>query len=270
MTLTVVAAGLCAAAAVWSLLLPGRSVLRLRRVLGSADGSHETAHQPGSASAGGSPLDPARELARRLGAAVTSWRAGRRQEARWRIAVIALCDGVGAELAAGRAQEPALAEAIAALEPEPAAVLRAEWAGGAGVGPSGVPPAGLEIPEMLERVARLPGAQGLRPLAACWRIGAERGGTFASVVDGLAAALRDEEAHREEIAAQLAGPRATARLLAGLPVLGLAMGAALGAHPLSFLFGTLPGVICLVLGGGLDALGLWWTRRLVAAAEAAR
>jgi tight adherence protein B len=260
--MTVVPAALCAAVAMWFLLLPSRSALRLRRVLGSG--------VRGAAAGGGSPLEQAEQFVRRAALAATSWRAGRRLESRWRMAVIALCDGVGAELAAGRAQEPALAEAIAALEPELATVLRAEWAGSTGAGPAGVPLAGSEIPEMLERAARRPGAQGLRPLAACWRIGAERGGTFASVVDGLATALRDEEAHREEITAQLAGPRATARLLAGLPVLGLAMGAALGAHPLSFLFGTLPGLACLILGGGLDALGLWWTRRLVATAEAAR
>jgi tight adherence protein B len=263
MTVPMVLATLCAAVALWSLLFPSSSALRLRGLLGSADSS-----DPGSG--GGSPFVRAEMLVRRAGLLVSSWRARRRLESQWRAGVIALCDGVGAELAAGRAQETALAESIAALEPELAAVLRAEWAGSGGLGPDGVPQAGSEVPDMLERVADRPGAQGLRLLAACWRIGAERGGSFASVVDGLAAALRDEQAHREEVMAQLAGPRATARLLAGLPVLGLAMGGALGAHPLMFLFGTLPGLVCLILGVGLDVLGLWWTRHLVAAAEEPR
>jgi tight adherence protein B len=90
---------------------------------------------------------------------------------------------------------------------------------------------------------------------------------LASVIEGLAEALRDEQSHRDDIALQLAGPRATARLLAGLPILGLGMAAALGAKPLSFLFATLPGALCLTLGLGLDVLGLWWTAHLAAAAE---
>jgi tight adherence protein B len=168
--------------------------------------------------------------------------------------VIELCDGIAAELAAGRAAGPAFTGSAGVLEPAVAAALLD-------------PRAGEELPERLTLIARTPGAEGLRLLAACWRIGAERGGALASVIESLADALRDEEAHRQEIAAQLAGPRATARLLAGLPLLGLGMAAALGTRPLGFLFGTPPGLACLVLGGGLDALGLWWTRRISAAAE---
>lgn len=180
----------------------------------------------------------------------------RRAEGRWRAAVIELCDAIGAELAAGRPPEAALAAAIGAAEPSVAAALSVARTG--------------DVSDLLELAADRPGAGGLRLLAACWRIGAERGGTFASVVDGLADALRDEEAHREEIAAQLAGPHATARLLALLPLLGLAMAAGLGARPLAFLFGSLPGAFCLLLGVGLDLAGLSWTRRIATAAEPAR
>jgi tight adherence protein B len=121
--------------------------------------------------------------------------------------------------------------------------------------------------ECLEELAKQPGAEGLRLLAACWRIAAEQGGTLAVVLDDLAAALRDEEANRQEIATQLAGPRATARLLSGLPLLGLAMAAALGANPLAFLIGTLPGLGCLFAGIALNVTGLWWTHRLAKGAE---
>ncbi|WP_285700370.1 type II secretion system F family protein [Actinomadura sp. NBRC 104412] len=134
--------------------------------------------------------------------------------------------------------------------------------------------AAIDSPELrprpidrLEKLALQPGAEGLRLLAACWRIAAEQGGTLAAVLDDLATALRDEESNRQEIATQLAGPRATARLLSVLPLLGLAMAAALDADPMAFLLGTLPGLGCLVLGVGLNLTGLWWTHRLARSAE---
>jgi tight adherence protein B len=225
--------------AVWIAAAPSRAALRVRGLL----------RQPGP-----SPLETA---ARSLGASVREIQRRRRRERDRRAAVIELCDGLSAELAAGHAPETALTSAAAVIDP----VLRAA-----------LDPARrrADIPVVLERLAALPGAEGLRLLAGCWRIGAERGGMFGDVVAGLAAALRDEEAHRAEVAAQLAGPRATARLLAVLPLLGLAMGAALGARPFAFLFGGLPGLACLLVGVGLDVIGLWWTRRLAAGAVAPR
>ena len=69
------------------------------------------------------------------------------------------------------------------------------------------------------------------------------------------------------MAAQLAGPRATAVLLALLPAFGLAMGNALGADPLAVLVGTPLGQGCLVLGLLLEAAGLLWTARITRRAE---
>ncbi|TDC03662.1 type II secretion system protein [Actinomadura bangladeshensis] len=169
-----------------------------------------------------------------------------------RTSVIELCDAMAAELSAGRTPGEAFAAAAAVLDPRVSReLLHAPR-----------PP-----PENLDELAIRPGAEGLRLLAACWRIGAERGGTLATVLDGLAGALRDEEAQRQEVAVQLAGPRATARLLALLPLLGLGMAAALGAHPIPFLCGTLPGLACLITGTTLNLLGLHWTRRLAKSAE---
>jgi tight adherence protein B len=48
------------------------------------------------------------------------------------------------------------------------------------------------------------------------------------------------------------------------------MAAGLGARPLAFLFGSLPGALCLLLGVGLDLAGLSWTRRIATAAESPR
>lgn len=55
--------------------------------------------------------------------------------------------------------------------------------------------------------------------------------------------------------AQLAGPRATVRVLALLPLIGLGMGLLMGADPVGFLLGTPWGWACLVLAALLEAAG---------------
>jgi tight adherence protein B len=78
--------------------------------------------------------------------------------------------------------------------------------------------------------------------------------------------LRARSRLRLELRAATAAPRASAALLAGLPVLGLAMGAGIGADPWSVLTGTSVGQALLVAGLGLEAAGLAWSRRLIARA----
>jgi tight adherence protein B len=72
-----------------------------------------------------------------------------------------------------------------------------------------------------------------------------------------------------EIDSQLAGPRASALLLGALPLLGLAMGAGMGADPLRTLFGGPVGLAALGSGVLLEIAGVLWVRRIVAAAVAA-
>ncbi|TMQ85295.1 type II secretion system protein [Actinomadura soli] len=226
-------AALCSAAAVWTFLTPPTATRRLDRLL----------TRP--------PSNPFLLIKTRAGAL----REGRTLPHRRRTSVIELCDAMAAELTAGRTPDEAFTAATTVLDPHVAEELLSLPR----------PP-----PDHLDELATRPGAEGLRLLAACWRVGAERGGTLATVLDGLATALRDEESQRQDVSVQLAGPRATARLLAALPLLGLAMAAGLGAHPLAFLFGTLPGLACLITGVTLNLTGLYWTRRLARSAEALR
>jgi tight adherence protein B len=109
----------------------------------------------------------------------------------------------------------------------------------------------------------------LRGLAACWTLCSGAGAGLAAAVEQLELAERDAEDRRRAVRAELAGPRATARMLAALPLLGLALAAAMGAEPLRFLLGTPLGLACLTGGVALDLLGLAWTSRLVRRAEAA-
>lgn len=103
----------------------------------------------------------------------------------------------------------------------------------------------------------------LRALAACWTVCAASGSGLASSVDRLEEGLRAEQERRRAIEAELAGPRATAGMLAVLPLAGLLLATGLGADPAQVLLHTPLGLACLVGGLIFDGLGLLWTGRLV-------
>jgi len=197
-------------------------------------------------------------LTARLGRVTRPGRAGK--AAAWRRACIELCQALVAELVAGQAPETALARAVVAVDVPDPVVLRPVTAAARDGG---------DVPAALAEAAHEPGCEGLRRLAACWRVSVAVGGSLTALVEGVATSLREAEAHRQDLAAQLAGPRATARLLAGLPALGILMAVALGMRPLEFLLGGPIGIVCLLAGLALDAVGVLWIRRMVATAEQA-
>lgn len=110
----------------------------------------------------------------------------------------------------------------------------------------------------------------LRGLATCWQVCAGTGSSLATAVERLAGSMQAQQEQRLAVDAELAGPRATAALLALLPLAGIALAAGLGARPLHVLLHTTIGVGCLSAGLGLELLGLWWTGRLVASAGGTR
>ncbi|CAM5276201.1 type II secretion system F family protein [Streptomyces fumanus] len=183
----------------------------------------------------------------------------RRMRERRQDAVIALCAAVAGEVRAGRQPGEALLHAARGslgLGDGRTAVLAAARFGG-------------DVPGALTAAARQPGADGLRGLAACWRVAVDQGAGLAAGLDRLEAALCAERDQRADLRAQLAGARATAAMLAGLPALGLLLGVALGADPLRVLLHSGAGLGCLLAGGALEGLGLWWVGRIVRRAEAA-
>ncbi|MFB4193896.1 type II secretion system F family protein [Streptomyces carpaticus] len=179
----------------------------------------------------------------------------RRRADERREAVIGFCRAVAAEVRAGRQPWQALtATGTGSLGAAGTAVLAAARYGG-------------DVPGALATAAERPGADGLRAVAACWRVAVDSGASLAAGLEKVAEALRAEQDQQEEVRAQLAGPRATAVLLAALPLFGLLLGAAMGARPLEVLLHSPPGLVCLLLGGLLELAGLAWVGAITRSAE---
>jgi len=181
-------------------------------------------------------------------------RTRRRAAAAERAGAVEACAALAAELRAGRDPADALAAAAEVAAGPSQRSLRAA----ATAARLGGDVAGALCDESGSEVAHV-----LRALAACWTVCARSGSGLAAAVERLEEGLRGEHAQRRAVDAELAGPRATAALLAVLPAFGLALAAGLGADPLHVLLETPLGLGCLALGLALDGLGVLWTDRLV-------
>ncbi|MGH3098692.1 MAG: type II secretion system F family protein [Streptosporangiales bacterium] len=197
---------------------------------------------------------------RARGVLLAAWHRARRSrlERASRDAIVELCGTLAAELRAGRPPLVALQLATEALDQTGRELFR---------GVVTAAERGADVPGAMRTIAARPGCRGMAWLAACWQVGVESGAGLAEAIERLAAALRAEERNRHEVRAQLAAPRATARLLAVLPVIGIVMATGLGQHPVRFLVGSPYGIACLAAGVGIDVLGVMWTSRLARAAE---
>lgn len=197
---------------------------------------------------------PQARLVARLRARVQRQVGRRGRVERERSRAVEACAVLAGELRTGRSAAPALeAAAGVACGPTSAALRAAATAASLG----GDVPAALTGAAASSAVPEL-----LRGLAACWAVCAATGSGLAAAVERLGEAQRAAAEQRRAVEVELAGPRVTARLLALLPVVGLVLAAGLGAAPLDFLLGTLPGRVCLLLGLVLEVLGLRWTGRL--------
>ncbi|MGW5352552.1 type II secretion system F family protein [Streptomyces sp. NPDC004031] len=190
-------------------------------------------------------------------------RARRAAAERGAAAVAALCAALAGELRAGRPPHTALGETIGT-----AGWQRTPELSGAARLLLSAARFGGDVPRAL-RDAATPsaGTEGLTAVAACWQVAVDGGAGLAAALDRVAAALRAEADQRDDLRAQLAGPRSTAALLALLPLFGVVLGAGLGADPARVLLHTPAGLLCLLAGGALEWAGLVWTARIMRAAE---
>ncbi|MEV4406513.1 hypothetical protein AB0J66_30420 [Actinoplanes sp. NPDC049598] len=124
---------------------------------------------------------------------------------------------------------------------------------------AGLPPAGLPaVPAgggATDRLSRL--------TASVWRLAERTGAPAADLVERIEADARATDRAKASATAQAAGARATAMLLAALPLGGLGLGGVVGADPLHVLLRTPIGGACAVAAVLLQSGGLLWTERLV-------
>ena len=141
-------------------------------------------------------------------------------------------------------------------------------AGGLGFVP-GLVVEGADVVAVLQRCAQLPGWSGLAAVAACWRLADTAGAGLADALDRVGEAMRQEHEVASEAQGQLSSTRATAVLLATLPIAAIAMGSVLGADPIGVLLGSSVGLGCLAAGLALSALGWWWIAKQIASVREA-
>jgi len=124
--------------------------------------------------------------------------------------------------------------------------------------------AGLDPPTV--RASARPAVQGVRVVSqrvsAAWSVADVTGAPLADLLDRLQAELRDLERLRLAATARAAGIRATAVLLAALPIAGIALGYGMGADPSHVLLHTPLGAGCAAAATALQVAGFCWTDRL--------
>jgi len=170
---------------------------------------------------------------------------------------------------------------------EPVAALRAATGGTSLHHPLGVPPArggawgmdasgpwvgihvadAVDVSAALQSAASTPGGESLADVAAAWHLAEQAGAPLAAILDRMAGAMQSEVELDREVAAEAEPARATARLMAGLPIFGLGLGLLLGVNPVAVLLGSGSGVACLVGGLALACCGVWWIERIVSALD---
>ncbi|WP_034268526.1 type II secretion system F family protein [Haloechinothrix halophila] len=193
------------------------------------------------------------------GAVAWRWRERSRTRARV-VAMAAVADAVGgivAELRAGVQPAAAVESAAADLDAHharAAAELRALGAA-ARLGCEAIAP-------ILARADTDPVSLAVARVARGWALAHRHGLPLADVLDAVRRDVESSARFAARLRAMMAGPRASAAVLAVLPVLGIALGEAMGAHPVAVLTTSAAGQLLLVCGAALVLAGTAWCGRL--------
>jgi tight adherence protein B len=99
-----------------------------------------------------------------------------------------------------------------------------------------------------------------------WRLATRLGGPAANALNRLTEVFLATEKAKQEVALAFAAPKATAKLVLGLPFVALGLAQALGMNPFGAIFGSVLGFISLALGLSLLIIGQLWSQRILARA----
>lgn len=171
-----------------------------------------------------------------------------RQAQERRTAVVDYCEALLGELRAGQPVQVALERSVAAWPVTRPVAAAARL--------------GSDVPTALRDLGAEPGAGGLVRLAAAWELFSATGSGLAVAVERLLEAVTEEQSVHRLVSGELASARATAWLVALLPVVVLLAAQGIGGRPWHFLLATPAGVVCLGGGVSLIATGLFWIDRI--------
>lgn len=126
---------------------------------------------------------------------------------------------------------------------------------------------GGDVSSALRRESTRPGCEQLSEVASAWMVAERAGAPLARVLDRLESSARDDREIEREVQSGVAPARATGRLMAVLPVVGLTLGSGMGGDPVTLLTSTVPGALCLASGSACACAGVAWVNRIASAAE---
>lgn len=121
---------------------------------------------------------------------------------------------------------------------------------------------GADVPEALLAESAAPGQESFAGLARAWRMAEVTGAPLAGATSGVAEAMRRHTRLEATVDAELAGPRASGRLMGLLPLAGLGMAQMVGAEPASFLLSSMAGRMCVLGAAALSCAGVLWSEAL--------
>jgi len=104
---------------------------------------------------------------------------------------------------------------------------------------------------------------GVSLLVTSVRLGQEHGGDLGVALDAVSASLLDRVEVADEARALASQARSSAAVLVALPPFGALCFCLLDPAVAATLFTTPVGWACLIIGGGLDAIGAWVLTRMV-------
>ncbi|MDI3313522.1 MAG: type II secretion system F family protein [Mycobacterium sp.] len=99
-------------------------------------------------------------------------------------------------------------------------------------------------------------------IAVYWQLACDHGLAISTLMRAAQRDITERQRFTMHVMARMAGARATAAILAGLPVAGVLLGQLIGAQPLRFLFGGGAGGWLLIAGLTLACGGLLWSDRI--------